>query len=425
MIDTLWDDYAEVQVLLAVGASDGSDPVFTLDDPTFGRLDYGVLGSLSAPFVDVTCDVRSLDWQFGATRTDGILTRWEAGSCVVVLGNNDSQYPIGDDSSPYVPMIQLLVQTRLVQPTVGPWVPQFSGYCNSYALGFDAATLDATVTVAATDGTELLTAYDVQVPVALAGEGETSAQRVSRILDFAQWSGPRNIAAGGRALAATDLSGDAWSQLLAVNDAELGAVYIAPDGTATFITRETLFSHLSSTAAPVATFGPDDGALRYEDATVVVDDQLLRNIVDAQRPGGAVQTAQNIDSVEKYRPHRYGRTDLVLDTDADVSAWASLVVNAGGTPFARVDDLTVWPRTDPANLFPLVVNTHYLDRWSVEVQPPGTTTDVERTVLVRGWHTTIDREDWTTVYALSTVEGFDPFILDDPGTRLDAVRLGV
>src|SRR5262249_47798812 len=160
---------------------------------------------------------------------------------------------------------------------------------------------------------------------------------------------------------------------------------------------------------------------RYEDVTVAVDDTLLRNIVDAARAGGTEYSVRNAASVSKYLPHRWGRNDLALNTDGDVQAWASLVLNTSSVPVSRVDGLTIWPQLDPVNLWPVVLGTEYLDRWHVEVDPAVHPVDVERDVLVRGWAHTVDREQWIATYALSSVAGFLPFILDDPATQLDVV----
>jgi hypothetical protein len=422
VIDALWSDWVEVRVRLAIGSSGGTDLTFTLDDPTYSQLDYATLGSPDAPYVDVTCDVRSIVYRWGATRTDGVLTRWEAASATVVLGNNDAQYDVGDDDTPLVPMVGLAIDARIVQPSVGAWVPLFTGYVNAYSLLFDPHSLDCTVTLAATDATALLAAYNApqQSPI---GEGDTASQRVARILNEAEWTGARDLQAGGRIMAATTLASDAWTELLLVNDTELGAVYIAPSGAATFRTRETVMGAIVSSAAPVATFGP--GQLRYEDVVTATDDTLLRNIVDAARPGGVQQNARDGASVSKYLPHRWGRSDLVFDTDGDVQAWASLVLQTSSVPFSRVDALTVQPQTDPANLWPIVLGTAYLDRWHVDVDPAVHPVAISRTALVRGWNVTLDRVSWTVTYALSSTAGFAPFILDDPNnSQLDLVRLG-
>jgi hypothetical protein len=429
MIETLWSDWLELQVLLDVGAHDGSDPTFTLDDPAHGQLDVGVLGSPIEPYSDVTCDARALQWQYGATRSDGVLTRWEAGSAAVVLDNNRGQYPVAADETPIVPMCGLVVNARLTAlangGTVGAWAPMFTGYVNSFALAYDG--LDATVTVAATDGTALLADYESPALGAPVGAGETASARVARILDQAEWpAAARNLEAGGQAMAATDLSGDAWSQLVEVGDAELGAVYLAPDGKVQFVTRATLFGQLTGSGAPAATFGPDasGGDLRYEDAVLAVDDALLRNIVDAERPGGVVQSVRDQTSVEKYQPHRYASPQLVLNTDPDVRAWASLVLQSSSAPFSRVEALELWPMLDPLELFPLVVQTAYLDAWHVTVDPPGALPQsIERDALVRGWQHVVDRESWTATYTLSSRNAFTPFILDDAATQLDVARL--
>lgn len=428
MIDTLWSEYVELQVLLEIGARDGSDPTFTLDDPNHGVLDVGVLGSPLEPYADVTCDVRApLRWQYGATRNDGVLTRWEAGSAVVVLDNNRGQYPVAVDDTPLVPMVGIVINARLTAAanggTVGAWAPMFTGYVNSFALGFDG--LDCTVTAACTDGTALLSSYESPALATPVGAGETASARVSRILDQAEWpSADRDLESGGVAMAPTDLAGNAWSQLVEVSDAELGAVYLAPDGRVTFVSRGTLFGQLSGGGPPAASFGPDAGELRYEDAVIAVDDSLLRNHVDAQREGGTVQSIRDQASVEKYLPHRYSASTLVLNSDPDVQAWASLVLQASSVPFSRVEALELWPQLDPLELFPLIVQTTYLDAWHVKVNPPGPLPlEIERDAMVRGWSHTVDREQWIATYTLSSRNAFTPFVLDDPATQLDVARL--
>jgi hypothetical protein len=425
MIDTLWSDWLELQVLLDLGDVQPGDYTFTLDDPTNGQLDYAVLGSPTAPYADVTCDVRSLSWRFGATRSDGVLTRWEAGSASVVLDNNDRQYLVGDDDSPILPMAGLVIQARIVQ---GPfastdWTVQFRGYVNVFAVAFDPLTSDATLNLAATDGTAVLTAYENRA-AGLVGAGESASARVTRILNQAEWTDARNIGPGGIALAATDLSGDAWSQLVAVNDAELGAVFIAPDGTATFISRVDLYNRLLSTDAAAYRWGPGDREIRYEDVVIAIDDSQLRNIVDAQRTGGAAQIVRDNASVARFRPHKVAAT-VPVNADSDALAWASFVLELSEQPTPRVDAMTVMPRTDPLNLWPAVIGAQFADHWSVSVDPVASASwaGLTRDVLVRGWSTTVDREDWTTVYVLSDHETFTPFILDAVPTRLDIARL--
>jgi len=428
MIDTLWSDWVELRVLLDIGSTAPSDTTFTLDDPINGQLDYATLGSPLFPFGDVSCDVRSLTWRFGATRNDGVFTKWEAGSAQVVLDNNRGQYPVGDDGSSVVPMAGLRIEGRILQGPFasGTFTQLFNGYVNSFGVGFDQATSDSTVTCNATDATALLAAYENRA-VTPVGAGESASARVTRILNQAEWTGLRDIGPGGVALAATDLSGDAWSQLVAVNDAELGAVYIAPNGAATFVSRTDLYNKFMATDEPLWWFGPGGeplGEVRYEDVVIAVDDSQLRNIVDAQRSGGAPQVVRRTDSVARFKPHRMS-ANVPLNLDADVLSWANFVLEFSELPTPRIESMVVMPRTAPADLWPPVITTKFGDHWRVTIDPVASATwaGVQRDVIVRGWECVVDRENWTVTYVLSDHSLFFPFILDEVTARLDIMRL--
>lgn len=414
MIDTLWSDLAEVSVWIAIGRAD--DQTFTLDDPTYGVLDgAGTLGSRDAPFDDRTCDVRDLTWRHGATRSDGVLTRWEAGSLVVVLDNNDGTYDLTAPNTRYQPMVPVKVMTRLAGETT--WNPQWYGYADQWLIGWEDN--DETVILTATDGVKVLTAYDAPELTSPIGSGDTAAQRVQRILDSATWTGGARITAGGHIMQSTTMAQDAWTQLLLNQDAELGATYVDRDGAVVFTPR-------ALTAAPnvVQTWGPNH--LRYEDAVLTIDDTLYRNIVDAARTGGTQLTKTNAHDVALRLPHRYGRNDLPFANDVDVGDWASIVLETGLDLTPRVDQLEVLPQLNGAALFPVVLNAKYGDTWQVTVDPPGAPTAVTVLVQVRGWEHHLDREEWRVTFALSHVLLFVPFQLDggdNNNATLDAMRI--
>jgi hypothetical protein len=420
-LEALWAPWIALEVELGLGVT--RDPILTLDDPINGQLDFGLLGSPDSPYMDVSCDVRSLIWQSGATRSDGVLTRWEAGVATVVLDNRDGAYDVSQDPTAGTPRLEPMIPLRIRGCLAGDTndIYLFMGYADDLAMGWDANG-DATVTVIATDGTKLLSGYDAPELASPVGDGETSAQRAQRIITEAEWTGPVNITAGGLAMQSTTMAQDSWTQLLLNQDAEMGSTYIAPDGTFTFEPRSVWLAGQNDPTIKQK-WGPDD--LRYENASVINDDTNLRNIVDAGRIGGTVITQRDSASVTAYQAHRYGRSDLPLKNDADVQDWGNLVLQTSSTPAVRVDGLEVLPQIDGENLFPVVLEAGYGDRWQVTVQTPGMLNPIVRPVQVRGWRHEVTADYWRVTFTLSEAATFTAFQLDstDPLATLDVMRL--
>src|SRR5262245_41762304 len=101
------------------------DATFTLDKIPQGQLDYGILGSPDAPYDDVTCYVRALTWRPGATKTDGPLTRYEAGTCTIVLDNTDGAYNVMEPGTRLVPNVRVRVRAR--RTGTSTWIDQWTG----------------------------------------------------------------------------------------------------------------------------------------------------------------------------------------------------------------------------------------------------------------------------------------------------------
>ena len=155
MLRTLWSGDVELQVQIALGRPD--DVTFQLDHDPLGRLDGpGALGSVDSPYEDVTCDVRALNWRAGATKADGPLTRYEAGTATIVLDNRDAQYDVTESGTRFLPNVRVRIRARRTGDAT--WIDQWNGFADTWTMQWDAANLDCTVTVACSDGVKLLRA---------------------------------------------------------------------------------------------------------------------------------------------------------------------------------------------------------------------------------------------------------------------------
>ena len=202
---------------------------FTLDDATLGRLDAdNRLGPMSAGWISLACDVIEAKWTVGASRDDGVFTRYEAGVATVVLVNADGRYTpaagaYGDNLSITTPV------TLFAGAGAGADVAVFTGTVEGIVARDYLTT--PTVELTVVDGVVDLNTYDpapLDPPVAV---GETAEARVHRILDEAGWSAPRVVPTGGPTMAGFTFGQSAWTELRATLEAARWTVMIDGDGT--------------------------------------------------------------------------------------------------------------------------------------------------------------------------------------------------
>jgi hypothetical protein len=127
------------------------------------------------------------------------------------------------------------------------------------------------------------------------------------------------------------------SALLNVAFSEQGAFYIDGSGTAVFKSRNEVVSSISGT--PIE-FNQTTG-IPYKNLVYAFDDKLIINTANITRVGGTAQFAQNATSVERYFPHQYSVTDLVVDTDASALNIARTYVATRAETTIRIDAMTV------------------------------------------------------------------------------------
>lgn len=98
-----------VEVAFSTGADTGT--LLQLDDPTRGKLNTGTLGSTSMDvpvWTDVTEWVRSGSVTRGSTRVDNPIITYEAGTCSVVLRNDDRRFDPSYLDGPYTEVTALV-----------------------------------------------------------------------------------------------------------------------------------------------------------------------------------------------------------------------------------------------------------------------------------------------------------------------------
>jgi hypothetical protein len=199
----------------------------------------------------------------------------------------------------------------------------------------------------------------------------------------------------------TTLDGDAWTELLLVQDTEIGEVYIDPAGRVVFRGRHGAIEDTRSNT-PQAVFGsrPDLGELYYASVTPAYDDTTIRNLVRIARVGGTRQTASDAASRTHYLTWTHDRTDLLLTTDSESLGYAQWVLYLSKAPEQRFEQVTVNPHARPVSLFPQALGRAFGDRVTVVRRPPGGSTET-RDVFIRGTsHDYGGTNRWRTTWAL-------------------------
>lgn len=306
--------------------------------------------------------------------------------------------------------------------------PLFYGYIDDWNSSHES-TEHAVVTVTATDGFALLEADPRTELVIPQGAGETTGDRVIRILDAADWPlSARDIATGDSTLQATSMPGTALNELHDVGKNEVGEVYITADGTFKFRNRRGVLTDPRSTTSQV-TYGSDiaGGEIPYVDKpSLTWGKSNLINTVRATRQGGVQQVAQDATSIGRFGIYATPDQELLLETDPDAYSWASYVLAQGRDPGTRFRQVTLEAGYDPELMLPEMLGRQFGDRVTAVRRPPaepfGSIVD-SRECLVRtiehSW-TSNGAGMFTTVLGLQPVTDLPYLILGtSPNSRLD------
>jgi hypothetical protein len=400
---------------------------FTLDDDQLGKLDAGnMLGPIDGGWIDLACDVTDARWTVGASRDDGVFTRYEAGVAHVQVVNVHGHYTPDPTRPPYYDRLNIVTPMRLwAGAGAEPDRPVFTGTVEGLVARdyLDVPTVEYTLV----DGVVDLNTYDpAPFPEPGVGVGESASARVHRILDEAAWSAPRVVPDGGPAMVGLTFEQSAWTELRAVLEAARWQVSIDGDGT---LRVEPYPFDVQPELD--ATFGCGPGEAVAVDVELAHDITQLRNIVDAasDRDDAPTFTHRDDTSVARYGPRRSSHT-LALQVDGDVDEWAAWVLANSTHPQPRIGALAVRGGLDPTGYTWQVVAAARLgDVWRVHYPD----LHIDRTSWLRGWVHAVraDKEGatWETLAVLSTgslgQQRPGPFTLDhdwygllDAGNRL-------
>ncbi len=403
-----------VEAAFTVGGAFGT--ALVLDNATTGKLDTGTLSA--EVWTDVTAYATAFSTRRGASRAEGPILRFEAGTCQVTLDNADRRFDPTNLAGPYVSAGKTQVTPmragRIVATYNGTDYPIFRGYADSWDISYDEPAM-STCVLTATDATKVLADLDRVALGTAVGAGELSGARVNRILDSVSWpigADFRVIAAGDSALQATTMDRSAWEEIVKVQDSEIGQAYIDAAGRVVFRNRQANMEDPRSTVVQGA-FGDGAGELPFEDAQIVYDDEGLANVVRIANVGGIQQTAEDVASQREYLTHSHERTDLLLQTDAEAASYAGFILHQSKEPELRFTSLSILPHDDPDALFPQVLGRDIGDRVRLTRRPPGGGTVTRDAFIVGINHEVGGPNMWRTTWALQSATRWAFITLDD------------
>jgi hypothetical protein len=400
-----------VEVGLAVSATGTS---WILNDAARGKLDTATLAG--EVWTDISTYVRNLNIRRGASRAEGPVLRYEAGTATFELDNSDRRFDPTNLAGPYVgggvSQITPMRAVRVTASWVGVNYDLFRGFADSWDIAWSGPAY-STCTLTATDAVKVLSNYDRVALGSPVGAGENSGARVSRILDSVAWpSYDRVVSTGNSTLQATTMDRSAWEELLKVQDSEIGEVYVDGSGRLVFRNRQASMIDLRS-AMSQAIFGDGVGELPFLDTTISYDDTTIANLVRIANTGGTQQTVSDAASIQTYLTHTFERTDLLLETDAAAADYAAFILYQSKDPELRFDSMSVNPHDDEPALFPQVLGRAFGDRITIIRRPPGGGT-VTRDVFIRGvTHSIAATGEWTTTWALQSATRWAFFTMNN------------
>jgi hypothetical protein len=188
--------------------------------------------------------------------------------------------------------------------------------------GFDPAY----VTLNCVDGFQLLNLTTINT-VSGGTAGQTTAQRITSLLDAGQWPiGMRDISTTATTLvqADTGASRSLLGALQVVEQTDLGALYIDERGFVKFLSRNDI---ITASGGALTKFSDQVGSgdITYQAAQFDISDYQLINKAEVTPTGLTTQVASNTDSIDDYFQHSRIRSGI-MTTEADALNQALMIV---------------------------------------------------------------------------------------------------
>lgn len=309
---------------VAIDFSQGAifDPSLVLDDPAT-PLDYSVLGTAAADIVDITPYVTQCYIRRAFNRSSDSFV---GGTAKITFVDETGEFNPANTSSSLYGKIKPMRKIRFTAVYAGTTYNLGSFYVQEWLYqsptGFDPAY----VTLNCVDGFQLLNLTTI-TSVTGGSAGQTTAQRITSLLDAGDWpGGMRDISTTATTTVQADDSSS--RSLLAacqtVEQTELGAFYMDERGYAKFLSRADIITASGGTLTNFSDV-PGSGDITYQAVQFDISDYQLINKATVTRIGGTAQTASDTASIDDYFQHSRIRSGI-MQTDTDALNQAQTII---------------------------------------------------------------------------------------------------
>jgi len=365
--------------------------------------------STGGTWTDVSAYVTSIEIRRGKARE---LDQTPAGSATITLDDPTGLFDPDTTTSPYYPNITPLRRVRVTASWCGHTYYLFSGFVTGWPRGYEGIAV-STTQVRAVDGFGVLNV----LPVSAAFAQELSSTRFTNVLDAAGW--PSSLVAttdSAQVVQAVTLDEPPMSHLHAVSATEGGLMFMAADGTATFLGRHGMGDEPLDESS--YTFGNGSSAQHPWDALDVDDDLLdLWTQVEVSSQGVLTTVVDDTAAQANYLVRKLTKSGMLFTSTADQTLYGQWLLAGFSTPRRRIskvsfggaDAVEFWDRLLDRELGSKVT--------AVWVKPSGAT--LSQRSFIEGIDWTIRAGDqgerWDCSFALVPLDNrYDLFILDSP-----------
>lgn len=391
-----------------------------LDDPTT-PLGTGILADAPGDVVDVSDIALQVNIRRGRNR---ILNKFEAGTAVVVLADDNGDWSPANTSSPYYGKLLPLRKIRIwADYDDGGGTDRYylySGYITAYNSTYGLGVEDTSkITLQCVDGFRLLNNIGIST-VTGAGSPQLSGARVETLLNVVDWpTSQRAIDTGNSTLQADPgTSGrDLLTAIQLCETSEFGGFFISAEGNATFLSRDTVSKKADETPT---VFADNGSGIGYQQIEFANDDTLLVNDVTVTRLNGTSQNVFDQTSIDTYFLHSGKRDGILVQTDAEALDQARTLLVARKNTTDRIDSMTI-NLLDPSQTATIVagLNLEIFNLINVTKTVPGGST-ITKELFVQGLQHDITNSTFNTKI-LTAEPLIQAFILD---STTDQGRLG-
>jgi hypothetical protein len=314
-------------------------------------------------WVDVTADLQNLKTARSFSRDTN---KYNTATASFVLKNTSGKYSVTNSAGPYYGKIGILRKCRIRCVYTGSGTNQefylFYGYTQTWKQHYPDMGTNATVEIDLVALESQIANFSGQAQSSQ-GAGETTGQRVQRILTNSGWAGISAIDDGATTMNATTLEGSAMTLLQDAADVEGGYMYWDEAGTARFEGINALAEkgRLNSGSYVLFSDQADTSSVQsifYKDIKFSYDGDLLRNIYIYGSETGIPQLALSTNSRSLFGDRSEVKTDFKGGSDSHMLRLANRNLILHQNPEFRVDSVVFSAMSSINDAFDASTNTH-------------------------------------------------------------------